>query len=617
MKRIFLFALMLTFTVGSMAQLSKYAHKYGQKVPMTAIDNAVVNPLQPSNTTVNTKAVLEDQLGTTRYDLQTNEAPQNRFYVYPDGTMGSTWTMGFLETAYADRGTGYNYFDGTSWGTAPTARIESIRTGWPSYCPWNGNGELVIAHAATGILNLIMNTRPVKGTGTWTQTGAPVAPTGVTGGLAWPRTITNGTNHQNIHVIGLSLPVANGGAVYNGLDGALLYWRSLDAGVTWDKVGIQLPGLTSANYDGFGGDEYAWGTPHGDTLYFVVGGAYSDLYLMKSNDNGENWTKIPILTNANCKIPSTVTYIPPWYVSDGSVACEMGKNGVIHVCSGIGGGTMTSSTKYILIDQNGLIYWNTTMPMLQDSLDLNVLDANGQLLGYYADGPNPGDTLQGLAPSYRVGLTSHPNISIDDVGNMVVIWDGITWQNPQNSTHYNYRHIWTRGWNYLTQQWAWPQLDLNNSIDYIYLEFVFPSMGKILYGGNFDYIYQTANTPGSALITTTLATQTCTIEHRQLPISTSVNVGVPTHDSKKVFVGQNFPNPVTGTTTFNVYLDKTSNVIVEVSNVTGENVMTIDNGFVTSGAHQFTIDASHLGTGLYFYTVKINGQSYTHKMIVE
>jgi len=165
--------------------------------------------------------------------------------------------------------------------------------------------------------------------------------------------------------------------------------------------------------------------------------------------------------------------------------------------------------------------------------------------------------------------------------------------------------------------WAWPQLDLNSSIDYIYLEFVFPSMAKTLLNNNFDYIYQTANTPGSAVLTTTLATQTCNIEHRQLPVSTSVNVGVPTHDSKKIFVGQNFPNPVTGTTAFNVYLDKTSNVIVEVSNVTGENVMTIDNGFVTSGAHQFTIDASHLGTGLYFYTVKINGQSYTHKMIVE
>ena len=619
MKRILLFALMLTFTAGSMAQLSKYARKYEQRIPKAAVDIPAMNPLQPANTTVNTKAVLEDQLGTTRYDLQTNEAPQNRFYVYPDGTMGGTWTMSMNEaSSYADRGTGYNYFDGTNWGSAPTARIEDQRNGWPSYCPWNGNGELIISHTTvTGALFWLMNTRPVKGTGTWTQTHAPVAPSGVVGGMAWGRTITGGTNHQNIHVIGLTLPVANAGAIYQGLDGALLYWRSTDAGATWDKVGIQLPGLTSTNYDSFGGDEYAWGTPHGDTIYFVVGGPYSDMYIMKSNDNGNNWTKIPILSNAHCKIPTTVTYLAPWYSSDGSIACEMGKNGVIHVLSGIGGGDISASTKYIIQDRNGLIYWNTTMPMLRDSLDLDTLQAHGQLLGYYEDGPAPGDTLQGTPPAYRVGLTSHPQISIDDAGNMVVIWDGVTWQNPQASTHANYRHIWTRGWNAATQLWSWPQKDLNSSIDYIFQEYVFPSMCKILLNNNFDYIYQTANSPGSALITTTLPVQTCTIEHRQVLIDTAVNVGVPKYDSKKIFVGQNFPNPVNGTTTVNVYLDNDATVIVEVSDVTGEKVMTLDNGIITSGAHQLTIDASHLSTGLYFYTVKINGQSYTHKMIVE
>jgi hypothetical protein len=620
MKRIFLFTLMLTFTVGSMAQLSKYARKYEQKIPKTTVDNPVMNPLQPANTTVNTKAVLEDQLGTTIYDLQTNGASQNRFYVYPDGTMAGTWTMGFLKTAYDDRGTGYNYFNGTSWGTAPTERIETQKTGWPSYCPWNGNGELVIAHPSTG-LTLVMNTRTVKGIGNWTQTLAPVAPSGVSGGLAWQRTITSGLTHQNIHVICMTLPTSNGGTVYKGLDGALLYWRSTDAGATWDKIGIQLPGMDSTNYSAFGIDEYAWGTPHGDTIYFVAGGPYTDMFIMKSNDNGNNWTKIPILSNANKKIPVIPPYRAPWASSDGSVACEMGKNGVIHVCSGIGGGEIYDTTEYILINRNGLIYWNTTMPMLQDSLDLNVLDANGQLLGYYYDGPNPGDTLK-VVQSYRVGLTSHPQISIDDAGNMIVIWDGITWQNPQNSTHSNYRHIWARGWTHANMQWAWPQLDLNSGIDYIYLEFVFPSMGKILlnydecaHGIHGDYIYQTADTPGSAVITPTLPTQTCTIDHRQPcpPIG-----GVPTFkDSKKIFVGQNFPNPVNRTTTFNAYLDRTANVIVEVTDVTGETVMTIDNGFVTSGAHQFTIDASQLSTGLYFYTVKINGQSYTHKMIVE
>ena len=613
MKRILLIALVLTFTVASMAQLSRYARKYEQRIPKNAVDNAVINPAQPVNTTVVSKAVLEDQLGTSRYDLQTNESAQNRFVVYPDGTMGGTWTMGQLETAYTDRGTGYNYFDGTSWGSAPSARIESVRTGWPSLCQWNGNGELVISHNSSA--TLVMNTRPVKGTGAWTQKLAPATPAGAPG-LAWPRTITSGTNHQNIHVLSLTLPTASAGAVYNGLDGALLYWRSTDGGTTWDKAGIQLPGMTSTNYDGFSGDEYAWGQPHGDTIYFAVGGAYTDTFIMWSPDNGANWTKIPILSNAMKQIPASATDIPPWYSVDGAVACELGKNGVFHFAAGIGGGDMQAGSKYILINRNGLIYWNSTMPMLKDSLNLDTLDAHHQLVGWYSDGPGAADTLN-TVQSYRVGLTSHPNISIDATGNMIIIWDGISYQNPEPSTGYNYRHIWGRGWNYATQMWAYDQMDLNSDIGYIFMEFVYPSMAKNLYNNNFDYIYQTANTPGSAVLTTTLATKTCNIEHRQEPLSTFINVGVPKHDSPRIYVGQNFPNPVSGTTKFNVNLDKTASVIVEVSNITGQKIMTIDNGVVTSGAHQFTIDASNLNAGIYFYTVKIDGQSYTHKMIVQ
>jgi hypothetical protein len=58
-------------------------------------------------------------------------------------------------------------------------------------------------------------------------------------------------------------------------------------------------------------------------------------------------------------------------------------------------------------------------------------------------------------------------------------------------------------------------------------------------------------------------------------------------------------------------------VVVEVTNIMGQKVMTMDKGFVNSGARKFTIECSQLTTGVYFYTVKINGESFTHKMIVE
>ncbi len=613
MKRTLLLALMLTFVIASMAQLSRNAGKYEKRVPQTTIDNAVINPFQPSNTTVLSKAVLEDQLGTTRYDMQTNKSCQNRFIVYPDGTMAGTWIFGQLETAYTDRGTGYTYYDGSSWGTAPSARIENVRTGWPSLCEWNGNGELIISHNSTS--TLVINTRPVKGTGAWTQKLAPSTPSGAPP-ILWPRAITSGTNHQNIHILVLTEPVANGGALYNGLDGALLYYRSTDGGTTWDKNGIQIPGLTSDNYDAFSGDQYAWGTAHGDTIYFAVGGSYLDTFIMKSNDNGETWTKIPVLTNAMKKVPASATDVPPWYSTDGAVAVEMGKGGVIHFSSGIGGGDIQAGTKYILINRNGLIYWNTTMPMLKDSLNLDTLLAHGQLAGYYTDGPGAGDTLNTIQ-NYRTGITSHPQFAIDAAGNMCLLWDAITYPNPEPSTGYNYRHMFGRAWFTGASDWSMDQLDLNNDISYIFMEFVFPGISARVYNDKLDYIYQTANTPGSAIITTTLATKTCNIEHRQIPWSTFFNVSVPKHDSRKNYVGQNFPNPVSGVTKINAYLETGSDVTIDITNITGQKVLSFDKGYTAAGSHQLTIDASSLQTGIYFYTVKIGGQSFTKKMIVQ
>ena len=39
---------------------------------------------------------------------------QNRIVVHDNGTMSAAWTMSSeLNSSWSDRGTGYNYFDGT------------------------------------------------------------------------------------------------------------------------------------------------------------------------------------------------------------------------------------------------------------------------------------------------------------------------------------------------------------------------------------------------------------------------------------------------------------------------------------------------------------------------
>jgi len=153
----------------------------------------------------------EEIIGNTFYDLQTNSSMQNRIHIYPDGTMAGVWTLGFDFPSFAgDRGTGYNYYDGTAWGPYPTERIESDRTGWPCYAPYGENGEIILAHnwtATGGGDGLFYNIREEKGTGDWTEYLFQ-GPTG-NEDLAWPRMTTTGVNNSVMHFIAITKPSGN------------------------------------------------------------------------------------------------------------------------------------------------------------------------------------------------------------------------------------------------------------------------------------------------------------------------------------------------------------------------------------------------------------------------
>ncbi|MCK9401604.1 MAG: T9SS type A sorting domain-containing protein, partial [Bacteroidales bacterium] len=569
----------------------------------------MADPLQASNHSVNSKSVLENDLGQTRFDHQNNHSVNSRIVLFPDGTIAGIWTKGQSEPSFPERGTGYNYFDGSAWGPAPTGRIETIRAGWPSVAAWNGNGEIVVSHQG-GPLPLVMNTRPVKGTGNWTENLIPI-PAGCVG-VMWPNMITNGPNNNYIHILACSFPAISGGAPYLGLDPALLYYRSLDGGATWDKAGIQIPGMDSTNYSFFLAETFAWGSPKGDTIYFAVGGSFTDTFIMKSTDNGETWTKITILGNVNKKIPDGTAYLPSWRSTDGAVTCEMDQNGVIHFASGIGGGSIEDSADNFIFDLNGLIYWNTTMPMLQDSLNLDTLDAHGQLLGYYSDGPNPGDTLN-VVPGSRVGLTSRPQISVDELNNLFVIYSGITWQNP-NPEGINYRHIFGRARFHDQTTWSTGPIDLNADSSCNGNEFNFAAMTKQISGDKLRILYQTSDQPGMASWSSAIPYHDNIIQYREIPYNAFLPIGTEENPAgRRNMVSQNYPNPANGLTYFNVNLDNAAHVVVDVSNVMGQKIMSNDKGILNAGMHKMTIDGNLLTSGIYFYTVTIGGESFVHR----
>ncbi len=96
----------------------------------------------------------------------------------------------------------------------------------------------------------------------------------------------------------------------------------------------------------------------------------------------------------------------------------------------------------------------------------------------------------------------------------------------------------------------------------------------------------------------------------------SVNVGMDNLSKNGLQVGQNRPNPFSGTTTINYNLDKSATVSVNVYNVTGAQIMTISEGLQSAGSHQITLDGTNLPAGVYYYTFTADNNSVTKKMIV-
>lgn len=616
MNKFLLCAALVTAAVTGFAQqkpavLSNELRTRSVPAPVAVDGQTILN--QTGNVLVHSKATLDDIIGSTRYDMQTNGSIMNdRLHLWADGSLSATWTMAFTDPSYGDRGTGYNYSDGTTWNEAPTTRLETMKSGWPSIHPWGANGELVMAHNSTS--HLVMQTRPQKGTGTWTQNNNSLtAPAGVSI-LVWPRTCVNGPNNQYIHVLVMTAPVANGGTKYQGLDGALIYYRSLNGGQTWDKQGIILPGLTSENYFGFGGDDYAWAEPHGDTLVFVNGGQWTDTFIMKSVDNGNTWTKTQILPNYY-SLNNGTTQTPAFICCDGSVAAAIDKGGIVHVAFGRMRAICTGSAHNYYPGTDGLVYWNSTMPTMDTALvsDIDALINADRCIGFVV--ANGTDSIIDF-PYYGVSLSSFPQIVVDDYNNKYFFWSSLTVGNPSPDP-YNYRHIWARAWFHNKSQWT-ELKDLNDGVLYMFQEFTYPAVASDMKNNKVQMITQTSDQPGSNIKDTTIPIHDVNIEYREIPVSTFFPVGIENQPAaEKNPVGKNYPNPVKSTTSFNLSLDQASNVSIILSNVMGQKIQNLDKGMMNAGGHRITLDASDLASGIYFYTVKFNGTSYTHKMIVE
>ncbi|MCX6270024.1 MAG: cohesin domain-containing protein [Bacteroidetes bacterium] len=434
-------------------------------------------------------------IGETYYDLQTNASCQNRLVRFSDGTTGGTWTMGTLYPGFPDRGTGYNSQQNSAWSSFPTDRIENVRTGWPSYAPWGSNGEIICAHTNT-TNGLRISSRTTKGSGSWITANKP-GPAGHEI-LNWPRMVTSGTNHDYLHIVALTIPVSSGGTLYNGQNSALLYSRSPDGGVTWDINNVQLPQTDTNFYYALVGDNCSF-TAKGNTLAFVYGSTWTDVFLLKSTDNGTTWIKTLIFQNPYPKFTETTTLVTDTFTGcDGSLSVCLDANGIAHVFFGIRktlNNNLSDGVTSYFSNSDGLAYWNETMPAFT-TLDYQSLKDQNKLVGYVQDLNGNGIVKEFDGEgNYYSSLTSTPVSCIDNSGYIYVVFSSV--MEGLSNGWQSYRQLWVRRSNNGGLTWG-DFIRLNSTVGNSYSECVFPSLAENS-DNNLYLLYQSDPEPGMAV----------------------------------------------------------------------------------------------------------------------
>jgi hypothetical protein len=560
-------------------------------------------------------AFPEEMVGATVYDLQSNgSSPYGRVVRFSDGTFGAVWTRGMSPTTYPDRGTGYNYHNGTSWNEEPLARIETVRTGWPSLAQLGVNGEVVVAHGASG--GLVMSRRVTKGEGSWTQSTLPL-PAGVNT-TWWSRMVTGGNDKNTIHVIVLTLPTANGGVVYQGQDGALLYYRSTDGGNTWSEPGIILDGLGAADYTNFTADSYTWIEPDGDNLAFIISDTWSDLILMKSADNGASWQKTVVWEHPyplwNGEVTDTI------YCPDGAAHGAFDKNGKIHMVFGvnreISDGSATSWFPFV----DGVAYWNESMPAWTGGdqmhcLDPDLLYESGHLIGWMQDVDGNGsielvgNTVEAIA-KYYLSPTSFPQIAFDDQDRAVVIFSSIT--EGYNNDAQDYRHIWARASSDNGNTWG-QFLDITDDPIHMFDECVFPVIAAGS-GNDWYLLYQYDNEPGLAIRGDE---DSPTDNYLNFYYLSKIINHIDQPGELEAAVSPPFPNPAQSESVVNITLSAHSDVQVQLVSLDGKEVYLKNYGTMMAGIHPLLIPVDSMEPGIYVLKVKLEGSVICKKLLVQ
>ena len=565
--------------------------------------------------------IEEVVIGTTNYDLQTNSAVQPRFILHPNGSISAAWTMSLDgTTAFNDRGTGYNFFDGSSWGSEPTGRLESERTGWPSFVALPGGGEAYISHSTTD--DSYFAKRAVAGTGTWTT--GPVSDGTTTLDNVWHRMTVGGASNNTLHVIGAENLGTDADPEYY-----IRYSRSTDLGDSWDLVNIELPEIADTTFGITSGDSYSI-VANGDNVAFICGGGNKDVVLMTSSDNGSNWTKNIVWdfplddfdNSSDIVDTNTVTgnEFGAYYTTDGSYNLMYDQTGELHAFFGgylfsnistTDQGTNYSPNVDVLLhwkDSYGYVT-NGTATADGSVYGFSQLDTVGFVIDQSGDG-----AITGSVATYFLSLTSLPYSHVASNGDIYLTYssiiDTVAEEQINEGDPYdkNQRHQWIVRSTDNGASWSTPQ-DLTKIFAKEENALVETVFGNVVVKDDVVYVmYQRDEIPGLHV-----RGEEHPMESNDIVVATFLK-----NDFDILFVEETnkgifsiAPNPAFGSTTIN-FEEGHENGSVSIVNALGQNVYSA----VAEGS-QLTINTSNFKAGFYIVNVTEGDNVYTQKLMVK
>lgn len=654
----------------TVSNAAKNANATAQKrSELRQIDGSAVQGIQfnmPQNM-VNANRSLDDfdeyTTMTTNYDLQSNSSLGNRIATWSNGCASfvATWDHS-NNTSFPDRGAGYNHYcpDTKGMGDEPEERQEPMRSGWPSIAAC-GDGEVLASHASgTNVYY-----RPMRGEGEWQL--LVNFPEGT-----WPRVVCSGPNDEYIHVV-FADQIGNA-APY---DNHVYYVRSTDRGQTWSEV-IDFPGIDNSDNGEYrnqlSADDYVMAA-NGNDVVVMFSSYTTEVFYMISHDNGETWERqiiapYPVLGENGepvhaidfADFPEGMT--DTIHTCDNSQSITIDDNGVVHATFGLFHWKVADAESYSYWPAYGygILYWNsnytnpqggheipifgsfandanhpewsnngvgyTLIPERIDELQATDGNENNIMVFGYVDENGNGqidyENVIGATWHYRsLGLATMPSISVDNLGNMCIIYSIWSETRVNAETTFSFRSAYV-AYKDCESGWVLDENGINLAEDFMHeLDEQYPCVAATHgYNGQFWVMYSADDKQGLYLDIDpdnypNSNGGSITENYQYACLIRPEGLGINEHEAVNPMTSARlYPNPASDMLNIEVNASQASEMSISIYNIMGQNVMN-QNVNITTGMNTRNINISDLNSGIYFVTVKANGFENTMKFIVK